>query len=199
MNARWLTVMASLVLCAAHASAQDAPAGAAAPPAGDGRPGVELADVIERVAAATGREFVLDPRLPPSVDLGGTSIAEVTYPLLLSILRVHGWFAHEDGGRTLLLPAVNARTTALRVLQQDDADVPDDQYVTRVIRVRGLASRAAAGDAAAPEHPAGPFVPVLRPLVTMEGHLSAIGNHLIVVDRYDNVRRITTMIQEIDR
>jgi type II secretory pathway component GspD/PulD (secretin) len=192
-------VMTSLALFAAHALAQDAPEGAAAPSAGAGRPGVALADVIERVAATTGREFVRDPRLPPSVDLGGTSIEEVTYPLLLSILRVHGWFAHGDDGRTLLLPAANARTTALRVLQQDDASVPDDEYVTRVIRVRGMASRAAAGDASAPEHPAGPFVPVLRPLVTVEGHLSAIGNHLILVDRYDNVRRITTLIEEIDR
>lgn len=197
MTARWLTIMTALVLLTAHAQAQDAPAGAA-PPVTERRPGVALADVIERVAATTGRQFVLDPRLPPSVDLGNTALADVTYPLLLSILRVHGWFAQEIDGRTLLLPAASARSMGLKVLQADDAGVPDDEFVTRVIRVRGTPRRGGA-DGASAAHPAGEFVPVLRPLITIDGHLSAIGDHLILVDRYDNVRRITTLISEIDR
>lgn len=195
MNARWLMVMASLWV-AAHSHAQDVPADAAASPQ-ERRPSVALTELIERVAATTGRKFVLDPRLPPRVYLSGSAVSDVTYPLLLSILRVHGWFAQEVDGRTLLLPAASARSIGLRVLQTDDTSVSDDEFVTRVIRVRAAPRRAAGG--AAPEHPAGNFVPVLRPLVTTDGHLSAIGDHLVLVDRYDNVRRITTIVEELER
>lgn len=195
MNARRFMVMA-LLLLAARSYAQDAPTGSAPPPPAR-RPGIALTEVIARVTATTGRQFVVDPRLPPRVDLAGTPLADVTYPLLLAVLRVHGWFAQEIDGHTFLLPAESARSVGLRVLQKDDSSVADGEFVTRVIRVRNASRRMAA--AAQPEHPAGDLVPVLRPLVTVDGHLSAIGDHLVLVDRYDNVRRITAIIEEIER
>ena len=44
------------------------------------------------------------------------------------------------------------------------------------------------------------LVPLLRAMISMEGHLAATpGNQLIVVDRYANVRRIAAIVEELDR
>ena len=182
---------------AAAAQGQNAPAQpveAPAPTAPRDTGRVDLAEVVAQVAVQTGREFVLDPRMP-RVLIGDTPIEAVTYPQLLSILRVNGWFATEIDGRTVLMPSSNARSVATQLLQRDDPNVSDHEYVTRVIRVER--SQRAAGGEGQPSN-AAMLVPVLRPLIPVEGHLAAVGDDLIVVDRYDNVRRITAIVEALE-
>ena len=182
---------------AAAAQGQNAPAQpveALAPTAPRDTGRVDLAEVVAQVAVQTGREFVLDPRMP-RVLIGDTPIEAVTYPQLLSILRVNGWFATEIDGRTVLMPSSNARSVATQLLQRDDPNVSDHEYVTRVIRVER--SQRAAGGEGQPSD-AAMLVPVLRPLIPVEGHLAAVGDDLIVVDRYDNVRRITAIVEALE-
>ena len=122
--------------------------------------------------------------------------------MLLSILRVHGWFAAEIDGRTFILPNANARQMPLRLLQGDDPNVSDHEYVTRVLRVSGEDSPRARDDAGRElqwSARAGILVPVLRVLMSVEGHLAAAGDHLILIDRYDNVRRMTAIIDALDQ
>lgn len=201
MNARTIAVIGLLAALSTAAYGQDAPPPAAEPPAvtPEGRrdPGVDIASIVDSVAAATGRKFIIDPRVRNNVQLGDMAVEDVTYPMLLSILRAHGWFAHEVDDLTLLLPSAIARTVPLRVLQRDDPSVPDHEYVTRVLTVRGMS--AAVDEEGLPVARAGPFVPVLRPLVGQEGHLAGFGDKLVIVDRYDNVRRITAIVEELDR
>lgn len=199
MNAQ-VGVFALLGLFVAAAHGQnappppDAPAAESPREAPDGQSGVDVADVIAAVAAQTGREFVLDPRLR-RIYVGNMAIDEITYPALLSLLRVNGWFAAEVDGRTVLIPSGNARSTPTKLLQRDDPAISDHEYVTRVIRVAGNRSANGEGE---PTN-AAMLVPVLRPLIPVEGHLAAVGEHLIVVDRYDNVRRITAIVDAVAR
>ena len=69
-----------------------------------------------------------------------------------------------------------------RILQNDDPSVSDHEVVSRVISLNT--------DAAA-------LVPIVRPLVPQYGHLAAVGASLLIVDRYDNVRRITALVDEL--
>lgn len=140
--------------------------------------GTELDAILEQVAAAEGREFLVDPRVAARVHTV-PEIENPTYEALLSILRIHGYIAVEIEGRINIVPSALARQYATRVLQRDDSSVSDDELVTRVLTLN--------------TDNAAPLVPVLRPLMPQYAHLAAQGNKLIIVDHYDNVRRITEL------
>jgi len=128
-------------------------------------------------------EFIIDPRVNASVEYAGDTLTEnITYATLLAILRIHGYVAVEIGGVVSIVLDANARTMPTRILQSDDPSVSDHEVVSRVISL----SADAAG-----------LVPILRPLVPQYGHLAAFGNSLIVVDRYDNVRRLTELAHSL--
>ncbi len=148
-------------------------------------PGNDLVDLVRQVAANSGMEFIIDPRVNASVDYAGDTLTEnITYPILLAILRVHGYVAVEIGGVVSIVLDANARTMPTRILQRDDPSVSDHEVVSRVISL----SADAAG-----------LMPILRPIVPQYGHLAAFGNNVIVVDRYDHVRRITELAQSLSR
>jgi hypothetical protein len=183
----------------ARAIAESVPVQPAPPPR---EPRVDLAALVERVATQARREVVLDPRLPRDVFIGAVAADQVDYPMLLSILRVHGWFAAEIDGRTFILPAANARQTPLRLLQRDDPNVSDHEYVTRVLRVSSEDSPRARDEQERElewSARAGLLVRVLRVLISVEGHLAAAGDDLILIDRYDNVRRITALVAALEQ
>ena len=148
----------------------------------DTRSGHDIRELVKRVAADSDMRFVLDPRVNARVDYEGAPIESITYPILLLILRIHGYVAVEIGGVVSIVLDANARTMPTRLLQSDDPSVSDHEVISRVISL----SVDAAG-----------LLPILRPLVPQYGHLAAFGNSLIVVDRYDNVRRITELAQSL--
>ncbi len=139
-------------------------------------PGNDLLDLIQQVAASSDREFIVDPRVNARVEYAGDEA--ITYPTLLAILRVYAYVAVEIGGEVSIVPDVYARTMPTRILQRDDESVSDHEVVSRVISLDADASE---------------LVPILRPTLPQYAHLAAVGNNLLVVDRYDNVRRITEL------
>ena len=146
---------------------------------------VDLEDLVAQVAASSHKVFLVDPRVRARV-FTVPRIDKPTYADLLSILRLNGYMAVEIGGRVNVVPDANARGMPVRLLQRDDASVPDDEWVTRVITVPN----------------AGQLVPVLRPLMPQGAHLSATAaegpnTKLIIVDTYANVRRMTELIKTL--
>jgi general secretion pathway protein D len=146
---------------------------------------VELAPLLQRVERASGKRFLVDARLGTRIYLAGVEPNDVTYPVLLAVLRANGFAAFESEGYVNLVPDANIRFHA-PLLPTDDASIPADLYVTRVL---------------ATEHvPTAYLVPILRPLMPQSAHLasSQTGNQLIVMDRYENVRRITAIVRTLD-
>jgi general secretion pathway protein D len=146
---------------------------------------VAIEDVIAKVAARERKVFLVDPRVRARV-FTSPAIENPTYADLLSILRLHGFMAAEIGGRVNIVPDANARGMPMRLLQRDDANVPDDEWVTRIIAVPNAMN----------------LVPILRPLLPQSAHLAAIPGEgtnakLIVVDTYANVRRITEIVRTL--
>jgi general secretion pathway protein D len=184
----------------APAEAQRPPPDAAAPaiPAGPPLPTVSLESLVDRVARASKKSFLIDSRAAQQVFLGSIKPEDVNYPTLLAILRANGMAATTIEGRVNIVPVFDIRSLAVPLLQNDDSNIPADEWVSRVITTT---KKETSG-----------MVPVLRPLLPQAAHLSAMCGscepgaqnctncrQLIVVDRYANVQRITAIVKMLDQ
>lgn len=150
-----------------------------------GLPTVELAPVLQRVARAANKRFLVDGRVGPQIYLAGTEPNDVTYPVLLSILRANGLAAVEIEGRVNIVPVNDIRTYPLPTVQTDDASIAADEWVTRVVTTTNIE--------------AAQLVPILRPLLPPWAHLAALpSSQLVIIDRYANVKRITDLVRSLD-
>jgi general secretion pathway protein D len=148
----------------------------------------EIGQVIEAVAAATGKTIIPDPRVRAQVTmLSQTPMTpDAFYEAFLALLSVHQFVAVESGGIIKIVPDANAR-------QMPNIDLPDrvnngsDELVTQVIAVQNVN--------------AAQLVPVLRPLMPQAAHMAAYpaGNILILSDRASNVARVLRIIKRIDQ
>src|SRR5438552_11645781 len=148
----------------------------------------DITQVAEAVAAATGKNFIIDPRVRAQVTmLASTALPPAAfYEAFLSILQVYGFIAVPAGDVVKILPDANAR-------QIPSIDLPDhvsstsDEIVTQVIDVKNVS--------------AAQLVPILRPLIPQYGQLAAYpaSNILIISDRANNVNRIMRIIRRIDQ
>ena len=148
----------------------------------------DITQIAEAVAAATGKNFIIDPRVRAQVTmLSSTPMSpEAFYQAFLSILDVYGFIAVPAGAVVKILPDASAR-------QVPSVDLPEhvsgtsDEIVTQVLEVKNVQAQQ--------------LVPILRPLVPQYGHLQAYptGNILIITDHASNVARLIRIIRRIDQ
>jgi general secretion pathway protein D len=148
----------------------------------------DITQVAEAVSAATGKTFIIDPRVRAQVTmLSSTPMSPAAfYEAFLSILQVYGFIAVPAGDVIKILPDANAR-------QIPSIDLPDhvsatsDAIVTQVVDVKNVSAAA--------------LVPILRPMIPQYGHLAAYpsSNILIISDRASNVNRMMRIIRRIDQ
>lgn len=166
------------------------PVASAQPLEGRVTPNFKDADIVqvsEAVSTATGKSFIIDPRVRSSVTmLSSTPMSPAAfYEAFLAILEVHGYVAVPAGNIVKIIPDANAR-------QVPSIDLPDhvsatsDEIVTQVIDVKNVN--------------AAQLVPILRPMIPQYGHLAAFpgGNLIIISDRAGNVNRMVHIIRRID-
>jgi general secretion pathway protein D len=148
-------------------------------------PTVELAPLLGRVARATDKRFLVDGRVGPQIYLAGVEANDITYPVLLAILRANGLAAVEIEGRVNIMRDTDIRFSPAPIVQDDDPSIAADEWITRVLTVTNV-------DAAQ-------LVPILRPLLPVAAHLAAYPpKHLVVMDRYANVKRISEIVRALD-
>lgn len=170
---------------------------------------IAMIDLIEQVRDEVDKEFILDPRLQgasvPTIE------TEFDYESLLASLRLLSFAAIETADQILIVPEQSVRTMPTRILLEDDSRVSDHEVVTRIIKIPAFPQNPPPGTPAEagavnpfqttppPPQSASMLVPVLRPMMSTSAQLGAIpgANSLVIVDRYDNVRRITAVIEEI--
>jgi type II secretory pathway component GspD/PulD (secretin) len=93
------------------ASDSESKQGASAPSVPNSRD-TDLRALLREVGTRMHKTFVLDPRAPQSIDLGGLEHKDVTYPGLLSILQVNGMVVVTDDGIMQVIPNTDARQVA---------------------------------------------------------------------------------------
>src|SRR5579885_366389 len=149
----------------------------------------DITQIVQAVAAATGKSFILDPRVRAQVTMYSSApmSAPAFYQAFLSILEVYGFIAVPAGKNIeKIVPDADAR-------QMPSIDLPShvsassDEIVTQVIAVKNVS--------------ASELVPILRPMIPQYGHLAAYppSNILIISDRASNVHRMMDIIQRIDQ
>ena len=142
------------------------------------------------MSAATGKNFIIDPRVRAQVTwLSGSSTAltpEQFYQGFLSVLQVHGFIAVPAGNIIKVLPDANMRQIPGNDLPNHVSNSSDD-VVTQVIAVTNVS--------------AAQLVPVIRPLMPQNAQLSAVtgANMLIISDRASNVNRMMRIVARIDQ
>ncbi|MGW8368789.1 MAG: hypothetical protein ACWGPN_08930, partial [Gammaproteobacteria bacterium] len=172
------------------------PANAPAPVLPDG-PTIDLNALIDRLGREMGREFIVDPRVPAEVRAGTASLEDADYETLLALLRVNGLIAVDAGDdQVLIMNEAEMRFMPTRLLQQDDSDVSDHEVVARVLEIPETERRDNEGNTVT--FGAANLVPVLRPMASQSAQMAATStSRLVIVDRYDNVRRLTAVIEEL--
>ncbi len=144
--------------------------------------------LIGTVAEVTGKNFIVDPRVKGKVTVISSRPmnADEVYQVFLSILKVHGFAAVPSGSVVKIVPDVTAKQEGIPNATAREPG-SGDEMVTRVIQVDHVA--------------AAQLVPILRPLVPQQGHLAAYPetNVLIISDRAENVSRLVSIIQRIDK
>ncbi|MDE2052771.1 MAG: type II secretion system protein GspD, partial [Gammaproteobacteria bacterium] len=149
----------------------------------------DITQIVQAVAAATGKSFILDPRVRAQVTMYSSAPMSppAFYQAFLSILEVYGFIAVPAGKNIeKIVPDADAR-------QMPSIDLPShvsstsDEIVTQVIAVKNVS--------------AAELVPILRPMIPQYGHLAAYppSNILIISDRASNVHRMMDIIQRIDQ
>jgi len=183
-----LALCSALLLCSVPAIGQEGPAGS-----------IDIYEIIEQVADDIDKEIIVDPRLAVEQVVVAedvfedaprpqayTTADEIDYESLRAMLRAIGFVAMESVDQIRIVPEQYARAEPSRLLQEDDSRVSDHEMITRVITVpEGLQ--------------AAQLVPVLRPTMRQSAMMGAVSttNQLYIVGYYDNVRRITAIIEEI--
>ena len=200
MNPTTSTLIVAMLTWSATAGAQ--PAASRGQPPGDGA--INLRTLIEQVADDIDREIIVDSRI---AGLNGiTTSDDMDYETLLGILRLADLVAIETADQILITSSINSRAMPTRLLQEDDRRVSDHEIVTRVIQIPEIQLSTGPAPAADAQNPppartlqATQLVPVLRPMMDQSAQLGSVPgtNALILVDRYDNVRRITAVLEEI--
>lgn len=145
----------------------------------------DIHSLIQTVSRQSGKNFVVDPRVKARVTVISAKplSADELYETFLSVLQVHGYAAVPSADLIKIVPDVNAKQGPVPTYDGTSSD----QLVTQVIKVENV--------------PAAQLVPILRPLVPQQGHLAAYAatNTLIVTDRANNIQRLISIIQGIDR
>lgn len=139
---------------------------------------------IQDVAKATGRTFIIDPRVQGKVSVvSERPLSRSDYfELFLATLRANGFAAAPGPNGALRIQPVDAAATTPAARAAGG-----DAFVTEVIRFDSIDAQQAAD--------------TLRPLVSRAGQISAnrSGNAVVVADYADNVRRIRALADQIDR
>lgn len=148
----------------------------------------DIRALIETVSAATGKNFVIDPRVKGKVTVISSKPMDKDelFDVFLSILQVHDFAAVQVGDLIKIVPETNAKQSPVPTLAEPSAG-PKDELVSRVLQIENV--------------PAAQLVPILRPLVPQQGHLAAYtpSNVLVITDRSANIDRLVGIIRRIDQ
>lgn len=147
----------------------------------------DLESVVKAVGQATGKNFVIDPRVKGSVNLVTEQPVSRSQALetLGSVLRMQGYAMVESNGFTKVVPEADAKLQGSPIVVGSGRS-RGDQVVTQVFRLN--------------YESANNLVPVLRPMIAPNNTITAYpaNNTLVITDYAENLQRLGRIIAAID-
>jgi len=145
----------------------------------------EIEAVARTMAAITGRQIVVDPRVKGTINLSTERpvAPNVAYNQFLATLRLSGFTIVESGGLLKLVPEADAKLQGGPVMSGQQGG---SQIVTQIFRLN--------------YEPAANLVPILRPLISPNNTINVNpgNNSLVITDYADNLQRISRIIAALD-
>ncbi|MBI2962529.1 MAG: type II secretion system secretin GspD [Deltaproteobacteria bacterium] len=146
---------------------------------------VEIGVLVKFISEITGRNFILDEKVRGKVTvISPTKISiEEAYRVFQSILEVKGFTTLPAGPVTKIVPVREARESGAPLATRAAAG---DEFVTQLVPLSFT--------------DASTLVPVLQPMVSKEGLVSAYdpANTLVLIDTASNIERLLGVISELD-
>ena len=148
-------------------------------------PHVGIEELLDRVGEKAGVEFLMERRLPTTLVTGTIDWRKVDYDQLHTILRNNGLAAVRIGDTVNVVLVDTIRQYPIPIVEEGKS-YPADLWVVRSFRPQRI--------------PAAVLVPILRPLVSKQGHLVAEprSNVLTMVARYETTQQLVRQIEEMD-
>jgi general secretion pathway protein D len=147
----------------------------------------EIEAVARAMAAMTGRNVVVDPRVRGTLNLVTEAPVRPATAIeqFATELRLRGFALLETQGLYKVVPEADAKLQSLTVLD-DGAPASGQQIITQIFRLT--------------HENANNLVPVLRPLISPNNTINVNpgNNSLVVTDYADNLRRIGRIIAAMD-
>ncbi|MBF0134524.1 MAG: type II secretion system secretin GspD [Magnetococcales bacterium] len=148
--------------------------------------GADLETLVETVAKATGKNFVLDAKVQGKVTVVSHKpvSGDELYAMFLSILEVHGFMAVPVGNVIKIIPDNDLKYQAETSMLPSGGS---DEVVAQIYRLRYV--------------DAGRIIPVLRPMLGPKAHLSAHPdtNSLVISGRSAEIARLEKLLERVDR
>ncbi|WP_048441776.1 type II secretion system secretin GspD [Caenimonas sp. SL110] len=145
----------------------------------------DIEAVARTMAAITGRNIVVDPRVKGTINLSTDRpvAPAVAYNQFLAAVRLSGFTIVESGGLLKLVPEADAKLQGGAV---STGPVAGNQIVTQIFRLN--------------YEPAANLVPILRPLISPNNTINVNpgNNSLVITDYADNLQRIGRIIGALD-
>ncbi|WP_405121284.1 type II secretion system secretin GspD [Pseudomonas petroselini] len=146
----------------------------------------DIQAVVRGLSRATGRQFLVDPRVTGSLTLvsEGEVPAHQAYDMLLAALRMQGFSVVDVGGVAHVVLEADAKLLGGPVYSADRPAA--NGMLTRTFRLH--------------YENAVNLIPVLRPIVSPNNPINAYpgNNTLVITDYADNLTRVAQLIDSID-
>jgi general secretion pathway protein D len=146
----------------------------------------DIEAVARTMAAITGRNIVVDPRVKGTITLSTERPVppQVAYNQFLAALRLSGFTVVDSGGILKLVPEADAKLQGGAVSAGKPAS--GGEIITQIFRLN--------------YEPAGNLVPILRPLISPNNtiNVNPTNNSLVITDYADNLQRISRIIAALD-
>ncbi|MEE8384558.1 MAG: type II secretion system secretin GspD, partial [Dehalococcoidia bacterium] len=149
----------------------------------------ELADVIHMISRLTGKNFLFDDRVRGRVTVVSPTpvTPDEAYRVFEAILQVKGFTTVPGpGGILKIVPVRQAKESPIAIVSGERAIPNRDLYITRLLPLNYVKAET--------------IISTLRPLISNDANLIAYGptNTLIITDTSASIRRLLTIIAEID-
>ena len=149
----------------------------------------ELIDVINMISRLTKKNFLFDDRVRGRVTVISPSpvTPEEAYRVFEAILQVKGFTTVPGpGGILKIVPLRQAKESPIQTVPGERSVANRDLYITRLLPMRFVKAET--------------IITTLRPLISKDANLIAYTptNTLILTDTAANIRRLVTIISEID-
>ena len=147
----------------------------------------DISAVIQWVAESSNKKIVVDPRVKGKVTVLANSAmsADEVYDVFLAMLDVYGFAATENNGILRIFPAALAKQSPAAVVEAYSA-LGGGEQVLYVFQAKNVS--------------ASKLSSLLQPLIPTSGYIGTLENTnmLVIADDSANVKRLVSLVQQID-